>query len=211
MQQSYDNAKPYLRSLNQPLAYGQRAPSPSAEKRATGQEYECAVVNRSKARTDNPPLERMGQMLDQMAILVREAASAQPILFASEVEDALVAERGLVDATIRSRRERAKQFPPGWFSDPAWDILLFLYKNHLENVRVTVGDVGHGTANRPTTTIRWLDIIESAGLLDRTRCTADTRRVFVFLNEQGVAHMNRYFDAVRSGAVSRLSPGWNEA
>jgi DNA-binding MarR family transcriptional regulator len=162
-----------------------------------------AAVSRLTARQgkfDDPPLERMEQMLDQMALLVREAASAQPVLFAPEVVDAAMTESGLVDATIRSRRERAKQFPPGWFSDPAWDILLFLFRSHLRDARMTVGDVGHGTENRPTTTIRWLDIIESAGLLDRHRCTADTRRVFVFLNDRGVTAMRRYFDAVRAGA-----------
>lgn len=139
-------------------------------------------------------------MLDEMAELVREAAAAPALLYPTEVSDADIAEIGIIDATIRIRRQRSKQFPADWFSDPAWDILLFLYKSHLEDSRVTVGDVGYGTGNRPTTAIRWLEIIESAGLLERHRCTRDSRRVFVFLNVDGLAAMRRYFIAVRSGA-----------
>lgn len=155
----------------------------------------------ARARSaSGPPLERIGTMLDQMVELVREAVSAQPILYPPEVVDAQIAELGLVEAMIRTRRRRTKQFPSDWFSDPAWDILLFLYMSHLEGTGVTVGDVGHGTGNRPTTAIRWLDIIEAAGLLERRRCSKDSRRVFVFLNEAGTAAMTQYFADVRVGA-----------
>jgi DNA-binding MarR family transcriptional regulator len=139
-----------------------------------------------------------------MKVLVREAVSAQPILYPPEVTDPDIAELGLVDATIRIRRARAAHFPPEWFSDPAWDILLFLFISHLQEVKVTVGDVGHGTGNRPTTAIRWLDIIESAGLLDRRRSTRDSRRVYVFLNERGVNLMRKYFEAIRPNSEPQV-------
>lgn len=150
------------------------------------------------AANGTAPLDRIGAMLDEMSMLVRDAALAQPLLYPSEVEHPDVAELGLVDATIRIRHQRLKHMPAGWFSDPAWEILLFLFKSHLEDSQVTVGDVGHGTGNRPTTAIRWLEIIEAADFLERRRCTKDSRRVFVRLSRTGVMTMRQYFVAIRS-------------
>lgn len=159
--------------------------------------------------TREPPLARIGEMLDEMTMLVRDAVAERPMLYALEVGNADTLELGIVEATIRMRRERSSQFPGDWFSDPAWDVLLFLFECHLIGAKVTVGEVSAGTDNRPTTAIRWLDIIEAAGMLDRQRCLTDTRRVFVFLNEKGVAAMRLYFERVRrtgfSGATDRVS------
>jgi DNA-binding MarR family transcriptional regulator len=152
---------------------------------------------------------RIEEMLDEMTLLVRDAAAARPVFYALEVGNSDTQELGIVEATIRMRRERSSQFPADWFSDPAWDILLFLFECHLKGAKSTVGEVGAGTDNRPTTAIRWLDIIEAAGMLDRHRCLTDTRRVFVFLNEKGVSAMRLYFEKVRrsdfSGATGQMN------
>jgi DNA-binding MarR family transcriptional regulator len=131
-------------------------------------------------------------MLDELSSFVSAAngVNEQPPSASDEHRD----HRAEVLRVIKSREARGKHFPADWFSNPAWDLLLFLYEARLSGTNVTVGDVGNGTGTRPTTTIRWLEILESEALLDRRRDTVDTRRVYITLNDRGAAAMRAYFN-----------------
>lgn len=109
--------------------------------------------------------------------------------------------RASVGIIIRGRETRAQFMPEGWFSDPAWDILLRLYEAHLDGVEHTVGDLGSFASTSPATTNRWLDVLFSRGWIQRRRCDRDQRRVFVSLTETGTETMNAYFDHLRPPAA----------
>lgn len=130
-------------------------------------------------------------MLDELSLFVSAASGAVELPMVATDEDR--DHRTEVVRIMKSRDARGKHFPADWFSNPAWDLLLFLYEARLSGTNVTVGDVGNGTGTRPTTTIRWLEILESEALLDRRRDTVDTRRVYITLNDKGAAAMRSYF------------------
>jgi DNA-binding MarR family transcriptional regulator len=145
-------------------------------------------------------LQRIGAMVEELSHYVAEVshcqAGAQLMLVDDDQSTAGRDDRMAIVRIMKSRDARASYFPADWFSNPAWDILLFLYCNHLEGHRLTVGDVGNGTGTRPTTTIRWLEILETEQMLDRHRCGVDSRRVYVSINDKGARAMRNYFDHV---------------
>jgi len=158
-------------------------------------EFRDAGLNTPRATDQGgATLRRIGVMLDELSLFVSAASGVndQPAAATDEDRD----HRSEVLRIMKSREARGKHFPADWFSNPAWDLLLFLYEARLSGTNVTVGDVGNGTGTRPTTTIRWLEILESEALLDRRRDTIDTRRVYITLNDKGAAAMRAYFNSV---------------
>jgi DNA-binding MarR family transcriptional regulator len=155
--------------------------------------HQAALENNTR------PLIRIGTMLKELATFVDGAAGNDTgnRSFSRQRSDATMAvPAATVGALIETRKARGALFPKNWFSDPAWDILLFLYRAHLSNDRITVGNISEGCDSRPTTTIRWVDILESYKLVTRQRCKLDSRRAFIELTGKGVDAMNSYFSNI---------------
>ena len=91
------------------------------------------------------------------------------------------------------RRKRAAIFGSSdLFGEPAWDILLDLYIAQAKGRDVSVSSACIGSAVPPTTGLRWLGMLEQAGLVVRNEDARDHRRVLVRLSADGVARMNRF-------------------
>lgn len=101
----------------------------------------------------------------------------------------------------RCRSLRSKFFSSGLFADPAWDMLLELYANELEQHRISVSKLCLAAEVPPTTALRWIRTLEREGLIVRIDDTNDGRRVWVQLSSNGLAAMKQYFDAVTAQAI----------
>lgn len=101
---------------------------------------------------------------------------------------------GLVQHEINSRAARARLFRSSLFSDSAWDILLDLFSGELEGRRVQVTGVGGGARIASTTALRWLSVLESDGLIQRSADPLDRRRSFLCLTLDGRRLMTEYFE-----------------
>jgi DNA-binding MarR family transcriptional regulator len=107
-----------------------------------------------------------------------------------------------IQKIIDARRLRAKFFDSNLFADPAWDILLDLYRAHLAQQRICVTSVCFGAGVPVSTALRWLNALEERGLARRSQDPLDGRRFFVELTEKGATAMAGYFAAgVRPLAV----------
>jgi DNA-binding MarR family transcriptional regulator len=100
-----------------------------------------------------------------------------------------------IQKIIDARRLRAKFFDQNLFADPAWDILLDLYRAHLAQQRICVTSVCFGAGVPVSTALRWLNALEERGLARRSQDPLDGRRFFVELTEKGAAAMAGYFAA----------------
>jgi DNA-binding MarR family transcriptional regulator len=100
-------------------------------------------------------------------------------------------QRGLARLEWMLRR-RKQLFPNSLFSDPAWDILVALYKTHLAQRRLTISNLGNITGVPATTTLRWVSCLVDRKLAVRTDDPLDNRRVYVSLSPDGIALMERY-------------------
>ena len=114
----------------------------------------------------------------------------------SIIEDRLVfaPAADLREAELRLRRIRDSVFPPGYFGDPAWDILLDLDRAARKNQAYAVTDAGIDANIPATTALRYLAKLERDGLIKRQPDLADSRRVFVSLTSHGHSLMDQIFE-----------------
>lgn len=97
---------------------------------------------------------------------------------------------------LRQRRNRDRFFDAELFADPAWDILLELYAAELGQLRISVGSVCNGSSVPPTTALRWINLLERKGLIQRRADPRDARRVFLSLSSSALQAMESYFRTV---------------
>lgn len=102
-----------------------------------------------------------------------------------------------IRAVIRARRMRERIFQGGLLSDPAWDMLLDLKAAELEQVAVSTTDLCIAAAAPPTTALRWISVLEKAGLVERCPDPQDRRRTFIRLSSSGSGSMSTYLEIVR--------------
>lgn len=87
----------------------------------------------------------------------------------------------VVKDLIKLRRLRNELFGSDFFADPAWDILLELYRSSLEQYRMSVSAVCEASNTSATTGLRHLNALESHGLVHRIDDKFDRRRSYVEL------------------------------
>ena len=104
-----------------------------------------------------------------------------------------------VRALLRHRRNRDRYFPGALFADPAWDILLELYAAELGQQKIAISCLGVKAGVPMTTALRWINILEKSGLIERRQDPLDGRRYFVSLSCQGLEAMTAYFETVPAG------------
>ncbi len=109
---------------------------------------------------------------------------------------------GLRDLEMKLRRLRNKQFPGGYFSDFAWDILLDLDKAAREGRRFVVSDAGADAGVPLTTAVRYIAKLERDGYIERETDPNDRRRTFVSLTDRGAQALDATFEIAISGNAS---------
>jgi DNA-binding MarR family transcriptional regulator len=93
---------------------------------------------------------------------------------------------------LRERRRRDQFFDPALFGEPAWDMLLDLCAAREEGVRVSVTSLCIAAAVPATTALRWLIVLERAGMIVRCDDAKDRRRVFVSLSDAAFDALQGY-------------------
>jgi predicted transcriptional regulator len=100
----------------------------------------------------------------------------------------------LVRQIILQRQLRNRFFDMGMFADPAWEMLLDLTAARSERKRVSVTSLCIASGVPPTTALRWISVMLSAGLFERVDDEQDRRRALISLTDKGADLMARYFD-----------------
>jgi DNA-binding MarR family transcriptional regulator len=108
------------------------------------------------------------------------------------------------------RQTRMKHFPPAMFGEPAWDILLVLYLNEIEQWAPTISSLAKAIGTPVTTTLRWIDYLDEKQLIERQPSEADRRASTVSLSERGRVALERHLSDVL-GAVDAMRQEAREA
>ena len=95
---------------------------------------------------------------------------------------------------INFRKQRNKIFDPKLFGEPAWDILLDLFSDYLENDLSSVSSVCIAGQCPQSTALRYLDKLKLSGLIKRKRDYIDCRRIYVSLTSDGIHKMGHWFE-----------------
>jgi DNA-binding MarR family transcriptional regulator len=96
---------------------------------------------------------------------------------------------------IKARARRSTFFKASLFSDPAWDILLELFAADCEGRKLSISSVGLSANIAMTTALRWIDVLERDGLVQRQDDPLDGRRRFLTLSCKGFQAMRAYVEA----------------
>jgi DNA-binding MarR family transcriptional regulator len=147
----------------------------------------AAPSRSSQLHLDAAGLDRLAEELVAHA---RPRASLEAAPVPEPRRDEQIARR--IKQHLKARDARAALLPRGWFSDPAWDILLALALGHHEGRPVTVGDACGTAEASQATALRWLHNLERAGVVNRRQDERDLRRAFVSLDAAVLSEVGRW-------------------
>ncbi|HEX8666993.1 MAG TPA: hypothetical protein VF727_01310 [Allosphingosinicella sp.] len=106
-----------------------------------------------------------------------------------------------VRSIIRARRLREEHFDRCLFADPAWDILLGLYAGRLESRLSYVTTACEASGVPPTTALRWIKVLEGAGLVTRSADPIDRRRARLELTGEAASSIEGYLAAAAASST----------
>lgn len=119
-----------------------------------------------------------------------------------ELNDTRLVDRSCIDDVlareIRDRALRANHFPPDLFGEPAWDMLLDLAAGPYCERRISVSSLCVASGVPATTAMRYLARLEAHKLVRREADPVDKRRVFVFLTDAAIDHLQAWKRATES-------------
>ena len=126
-----------------------------------------------------------------MPLLLREDSQAVHVLPMRETRNAEFAR-----SIINARALRRELFDGNLFADPAWDMLLELYALACEGRRISVSKLSFAAGVPATTALRWIDKLESEGLVVRFEDPLDARRIWITLSQSGYSAMESFVERV---------------
>lgn len=107
-----------------------------------------------------------------------------------EEDAAILAESA--ERILRFRRHRDNTFAPSHlFGDPAWDILLEIFRSAARRIAITVSDTSACAGIASSSATRWIQTLEAAGLVCRSADPGDKRRVLLNITPMGQDLMKR--------------------
>ena len=98
----------------------------------------------------------------------------------------------LVDQILCARRSRTAVFGPGLFFDPAWDIVLTLYRGQLRGEGVLSSELADSASVTLSTIARWVEELARQGLVEVQPAVSEVKGPIVELSAQGSAAMRRW-------------------
>ncbi|MCX9148797.1 hypothetical protein [Erythrobacter sp. WG] len=99
----------------------------------------------------------------------------------TELLERLVA---LAENELRSRKMRARFLPEELFGEGGWSMLLDLFVSEYHGRKVSTTSACIAADVPATTALRWLDLLEKKGLIQRALTTRDKRVKYVALTNK---------------------------
>lgn len=130
--------------------------------------------------------EEVQQTLDQLPIQIEHARSelrpGEPLRCAKRLE--------------RERQQRLKYFPENLVRDPAWPLLLELYRCRAEGVEISVTSLSLGMNIPSATGHRWIDELHRRGMATLSPSSTDARRTMVAMTDTAFQKMDGYLRTI---------------
>lgn len=92
----------------------------------------------------------------------------------------------------RARRRRSKFFEASLFAEPAWDMLLDLFVASVRGRQVSVSGLCRAADVSEETGLRWIELLESQGLVRRRSVSEDGHLRLVEMSDDGFEAMCKY-------------------
>ena len=99
-------------------------------------------------------------------------------------------------AWLRSSQIRRDFLGGQMGTDPAWDMLLFLYVAKREGRQVPATSASLASGAPLTTGLRWISVLVERGWVEKSGDASDARRINLRVLDEAVALIERALDAV---------------
>lgn len=145
------------------------------------------------------PVKRLAEHLDEAQLALEELRRTcgcdafPPIDFKPQRRHQTALEAAQMAYEQRQSRNKIF-FDNDLFGEPAWDILLDLYIHQARNESVFVKSACIGSGASATTALRWIQVLETKGLLCSAEDPTDSRRRLLRLTAEGYECMTRYLE-----------------
>lgn len=96
----------------------------------------------------------------------------------------------------RARRERAKLFGSSMVSEPAWDILMYVFVSSEEGRGVTVTEACHASLSPISTAQRWIGHLVDRRLIVKASNPQDRRAALLYISSVGRKKMREFFNTM---------------
>lgn len=91
---------------------------------------------------------------------------------------------------IEARRRRSKFLPSKLFSEPSWDMLLYLALRTLQQRRVTTSELVNASGAPYTTGLRHLQSLSDEGIVEVQSDHLDRRRKFITMSHETLGRIS---------------------
>jgi len=98
---------------------------------------------------------------------------------------------GVADSLLQYRRQRSKHLGNVPLCEPAWDMLLALFKACLSGTDLTVAELCKASGSFENSGPRWIGLLIREGLVDMARPDDGTSTRCVRLTDKGAFQMTR--------------------
>ena len=149
------------------------------------------VLSESEVRAARHLLSRLLAGDDSAAV---DLATPAPTMPAPDRTQLVLTRRAREE--FENRRRRAKLFGSAMFGEAAWDMLLALYIDDSTGPRQTISSLLQLAGTSRTTAFRWLEFLESHGLVWREAHPTDRRIIRVSLTDKACKMLNAYFSEI---------------
>lgn len=115
---------------------------------------------------------------------------------------------------LRDRTMRARFLEGSFFREPAWEMLIDLFVNQTNGVKISVSSIVLASGVPTTTALRHLGLLVDSGSVVRTPCPNDARRTYVHLSQDAFDRIFAYFVSViqdRAPSSARVASQPSEA
>lgn len=96
----------------------------------------------------------------------------------------------------KERRQRSKFFSEHFVWDPAWPMLVELFRCRAEGVELSVTSLAISVDVPAATGRRWIDDFSENGLIERWHSKDDARRTLVKMSDSAFEHMKGYLVSI---------------
>lgn len=91
---------------------------------------------------------------------------------------------GLAEDELRRRKMRARFLPAELFGEGGWSMLLDLFVSEYHGRKVSTTSACIAADVPSTTALRWLDLLENKGMIERSLASRDKRVKYVLLTSK---------------------------
>jgi len=159
------------------------------EAKKTSISRDARAINIEAGRT----LDRLRR---QIASMFEMTQTLRTLTETAGTDDQSVSNNQVAKLILRERRRRDSFFDPELFGEPAWDMLLELYVQKLDQSRISVSGLCSSSGVPATTALRWIGKLEHEGLIARRSDPLDQRRTWIELSPEAKFILDSYFNGL---------------